>query len=133
MDLSRFDFIHAERGIIIQSCSENDYDPRYTKFDVSMTETEIQEKSGVSEIIEDLPMYDELFDPSYRDRKLLSLWTRNTIPWKLECESREFTREEALAKVQSLESASINSGIGSDYRGVTNFGSEVSNRKNIVI
>ena len=70
-----------------------------------MTETEIQEKSGVSEIIEDLPMYDTLFDPSYRDRKLLSLWTRNTIPWKLECETREFTRGEALARIQSLESA----------------------------
>ena len=68
-----------------------------------MTETEIQERSGVSEIIEDLPMYDELFDPSYRDRKVFSLWTRNTIPWKLECETGEFTRDEALAKVQGLK------------------------------
>ena len=47
-------------------------------------------------------MYDELYDPSYRDSKVFSLWTRNTIPWTLECESGELTRDYALAKVQSL-------------------------------
>ena len=54
-------------------------------------------------------MYEETVDPTFRARKNMSLWTRNTIPWTLECEGNptegegRFTRSQALEKVQSLE------------------------------
>ena len=53
---------------------------------ILQTEDKIQESSGVTEIIEELPLYDEFVDPSFRARKEFNLWTRNTIPWTLECD-----------------------------------------------
>ena len=61
-------------------------------------------------------MYEEMVDPTFRARKNMSLWTRNTIPWTLECEGSptegegRFTRSQALEKVQSLEEGKSLSG-----------------------
>ena len=54
--------------------------------DVAQTEEYIQNKSGVTNILTALPMYDELVDPSFRARKSFNLWTRHTIPWTFECD-----------------------------------------------
>ena len=88
--------------------------------DVAQTEDYIQDKSGVTEIISALPMYDELVDPSFRARKSFNLWTRNTIPWTLECDQSRINREWALGKIQSLEEIDT---LESGYQdlGVANF------------
>ena len=53
--------------------------------------------------MEDLPRFHDLVATSFRENKVFSLWTRNTIPWALECEQGGLNRQEALEKVQNPE------------------------------
>ena len=53
----------------------------------------------MTEIISALPMYDNFVDLDFREKKILNLWTRNTIPWTIECDQNRFSREQALAKI----------------------------------
>ena len=54
-------------------------------------------------------MYEEYVDESIRTRKIYSLFTRETIPWALECENNRLNRTEALAKVMGKSSSSLDS------------------------
>ena len=99
LELDRFDFLRDERQEILLKCTQDEYDPRYKNMGVSKTEDYIQERSGVTDILEDLPRFSELVDTSFRARKSFSLWTRNTIPWSLECEQGGLNRQKALEKV----------------------------------
>ena len=38
-----------------------------------------------------------------RERKIYNLYTRQTIPWSLECDKNGLSRKEALDKIQNLE------------------------------
>ena len=40
-----------------------------------------------------------LIDENFRDRKIYNLYTRETIPWSLECDLNKISRQDALKKV----------------------------------
>ncbi len=49
----------------------------------------MQEDNGVIERLTSMPLYDH-FVPDWRiskENKIYKMWTRPTIPWKLECEA----------------------------------------------
>ena len=54
------------------------------------------EENGVDEIIKSLPSYLELVNIDLKRERKLQFNTRNTIPWKLECERKGLDREYGL-------------------------------------
>ena len=71
-------------------------DTRYTRHNIDASDAFIQDQSGVTEILESLPNFYEMVDPTFRNSKIFNLYTRETIPWALECELNSVTRQEAL-------------------------------------
>lgn len=73
-------------------------DPRYKRIsDVAFNELEIQEDSGVLQILEGLTGYAN-YVPNLAEKKFSFnyAWTRPTISWRLACETEgSFTRQEA--------------------------------------
>ena len=74
-------------------------DPRYTRHDIDTTDAYIQDQSGVTEILRSLPHFNESVDESFRLRKIYNLYTRATIPWSLDCDLSQISRQAALDKV----------------------------------
>ena len=63
---------------------------------------EVQDRSGVYDLLESQPLSDKYFKGAERANKSYQLWTRDTIPWSLECESNGRTQEEAIARFNGL-------------------------------
>ena len=78
-------------------------DTRYTRHNIEASDAFIQDQSGVTEILRSQPNFYEMVDESYRERKVFNLYTRETIPWALECDLNRVTRQEALDQVENLE------------------------------
>ena len=76
-------------------------DPRYTSYDamtgditeLNLFEQEVLVDNGVDEMIKSLPSTFQLVDTARKSRRRLQFNTRNTIPWKLECERKGLDRE----------------------------------------
>ena len=58
----------------------------------------VQERSGVLDSLQSLPRSEEFLDLGLKSQKIYSLWTRNTIPWKLSCENDPDERAGANSK-----------------------------------
>ena len=78
------------------------FDPRYASHDATtggditefnLFEQEVLVDNGVDEIIKSLPSTFQLVDTASKSRRRLQFNTRNTIPWKLECERKGLDRE----------------------------------------
>ena len=83
LELDRYDFLEYA----VERCSHpEEFDPRYTKMDINVTDGYIQDKSGITNKLMSLPMYLNVVQPIYRESKIFDLWTRNTIPWTLKCD-----------------------------------------------
>ena len=78
-------------------------DTRYTRHNIDASDAFIQDQSGVTEILRSQPNFYEMVDPTFRNSKIFNLYTRETIPWALECDLNGVTRQEALDQVQNLE------------------------------
>ena len=79
------------------------HDPRYSSHgatienpDFQLTELQVLEENGVYEILKSLPSFDKVVDVDAKRKRKLQFNTRNTIPWKLECEWRGYDREYAI-------------------------------------
>ena len=65
-------------------------DTRYMNLGVASTVKQIQDRSGVSEILNVLPRFEAYAEK--RAEKKIDLWTKSTTPWSLECESIRLSR-----------------------------------------
>lgn len=75
-------------------------DPRYTFHSATLdneafelTEQSVLLENGVDEILRSLPTQFEIVTPSLKQWSKLQFNTRNTIPWKIECEEKGLDRE----------------------------------------
>ena len=92
LELDRFDFLREENNFVKQKCDRVEADPRYTKHNIQTSDAFIQGSSGVTEILRQQPQFSETVDESLRERKIYNLYTRQTIPWSLECDQNGVSR-----------------------------------------
>ena len=63
------------------------------------TEEDVQQRSGVLDTLTSLPVSDQYIDFSLKKQKIYALWTRNTIPWKLECDETPGRKQEVIDQI----------------------------------
>ena len=103
--ISDAEFLETEIDRTINDCTDvygYKFDDRYSKIgDYQISEYDLQEGSGVIDLIEDLPNTDNVYgrkvDLKSREDVMFNLYTRPTIPFKLECESSSSRKELASA------------------------------------
>ena len=77
-------------------------DPRYSMHNTDqkliLQEWRVQNENGVATILKSLPSFRTSIgrDPEFKNRKHLQFATRNTIPWRLECELDGKSRQDGM-------------------------------------
>ena len=98
LELDRWDFFNIEKKYFVHRCeAEHEFDPRYKdagQGQLFYTEEHVQIKSGVLDTLRSLPQSSDYIDFNLKSQKKYSFWTRNTIPWKLECDESPDKRQE---------------------------------------
>jgi hypothetical protein len=89
----------ATEGCSFDRVSNSTYDDRYLEVGVKVSEYDVQYSSKVLESLHTLPRYYDFYTPdmeAVKRKTFYNFYTRPNIPWKLECEANQITREDLI-------------------------------------